>query len=226
MNASPWLEDKRPFRIEVAQERIADLHDRLARMRWPEQLPGPPWRRGVPVSYLKDLAGYWLHRYDWPKHESELNGFPQFTTAIDGQTIHFLHVRSAEPDALPLLLLHGWPGSFTEFVDLIGPLTDPRAHGGQAVDAFHLVIPSVPGYGFSTPLSGPDWTHGRCASAYATLMSRLGYESYGVQGGDIGAFQAPELGRIDAEHVIRSARERAGNLSFERSGSVGGSHCL
>lgn len=169
-----------PFHIEVSQESVVDLHDRLTRTRWPEQLPGDLWPRGVPVSYLKDLADYWLHQYDWPSHQSQLNELPQFTTVIDGQTIHFLHVRSADPNARPLLLIHGWPGSFVEFLGLIGPLTDPLAHGGEAADAFHVVIPSVPGHGFSRPLKGPGWTHGRCASAYATLMARLGYERYGV----------------------------------------------
>lgn len=202
MNVSAQPEGFRPFRIEVSQESVDDLHDRLARTRWPEPLPGAPWQRGVPPTYLQDLADYWLRQYDWSKYQSRLNEFPQFTTLIDGQTIHFLHVRSAEPKARPLLLIHGWPGSFVEFLDLIGPLTDPRAHGGDAADAFHVVIPSVPGHGFSGPLSGPGWTHGRCAAAYAKLMARLGYERYGVQGGDIGAFQAPELGRIDTEHVM------------------------
>jgi pimeloyl-ACP methyl ester carboxylesterase len=202
MSAATQSEDIRPFRIEVSRESVGDLRERLARTRWPEQLPGAPWQRGVPVTYLRDLADYWLHQYDWPEHQSKLNEIPQFTTVIEGQTIHFLHIRSAEANAKPLLLIHGWPGSFVEFLDLIGPLTDPLANGGEAADAFHVVIPSVPGHGFSGLLSGPGWTHGRCAGAYAKLMSRLGYERYGVQGGDIGAFQAPELGRIDAGHVI------------------------
>jgi pimeloyl-ACP methyl ester carboxylesterase len=156
----------------------------------------------VPVGYVKELANYWLHGFDWPKQQTLLNRLPQFTTLVDGQTLHFLHIRSRERNARPLLLIHGWPGSFVEFLDLIGPLTDPRAHGGEPSDAFDLVIPSVPGHGFSRPLSGLGWTHGRCAAAYAKLMARLGYQHYGVHGGDVGAFQAPEVGRADGEHVI------------------------
>jgi epoxide hydrolase len=148
------------------------------------------------------LREYWRTGYDWRAHEARLNAFPQFTTTIDGQTMHFLHVRSPEPNATPLLLIHGWPGSFVEFIELIGPLTDPAAHGGDPGDAFHVVIPSVPGFGFSTPLSETGWTHGRIAKAFTELMARLGYDSYGVQGGDIGAFEAPLMGQLDAEHVI------------------------
>jgi pimeloyl-ACP methyl ester carboxylesterase len=156
----------------------------------------------VPTGYLKGLAGYWREGYDWRAQEARLNAFPQFTAEIDGQTIHFLHARSPEPNALPLLLIHGWPGSFVEFIDLIGPLTDPRAHGGDPADAFHVVIPSIPGHGFSVPLSEAGWTHGRIAQAFAALMARLGYDRYGVQGGDIGAFEAPLVAQFDPEHVV------------------------
>jgi epoxide hydrolase len=181
---------------------LDDLRDRLARTRWPSELPSIGWSRGVPVDYLKELAEYWRTGYDWRTHEARLNEFPQFTTTIDGQNVHFLHVRSPEPDALPLMLIHGWPGSIVEFLDLVGPLTDPAAHGGDRADAFHLVIPSIPGHGFSTPLSGQGWTHGRIAGAFTALMARLGYDRYGVQGGDAGAVVAPEMGRIDAAHVV------------------------
>jgi len=155
----------------------------------------------VPRDYLKALAAYWQTQYDWRAAEAELNAYPQFTTNIANQTVHFLHARSPHANAMPLMLLHGWPGSVVEFMDLIGPLSDPRAHGGDAADAFHLVIPSMPGHGFSRPLAGAGWTHHRIAQAYAELMRRLGYQRYGVQGGDAGAFIGPEMGRIDRAHV-------------------------
>ena len=144
--------DIRPFRIDIPQSELDDLAERLDRTRFPAPLPGDDWDTGVPVGYLRELVEYWRHRYDWRAQEALLNEHPQFLTEIDGQTIHFLHVRSPEPDALPLVLTHGWPGSFVEFLDLIGPLTDPRSHGGDPADAFHLVIPSLPGFGFSGPV--------------------------------------------------------------------------
>jgi pimeloyl-ACP methyl ester carboxylesterase len=192
----------RPFRIDVPQADLDELRERLGKTRWPAQIPGVGWSRGVPVDYLKELAEYWRDAYDWRAHEKVLNDFPQFTTEIDGQNIHFLHVRSAEPDAMPLLLAHGWPGSIAEFLKVIGPLTDPRAHGGDAADAFHVVIPSLPGFGFSGPTTEPGWHSGRMAAAFAELMRRLGYQRYGAQGGDFGAFVAPDLGRVDAERLI------------------------
>jgi epoxide hydrolase len=192
----------KPFTIAVAQADLDDLRDRLARTRWPDELPGVGWSRGVPVDYLKGLSDYWANRYDWREHEAKLNQFPQFTTEIDGQTIHFLHVRSPEPDALPLLLIHSWPGSIVEFMCLIGPLTDPRAHGGDAADAFHVVVPSIPGFGFSTPVRETGWSSGRIARAFAELMQRLGYERYGAHGGDIGAGVAGGLSPIDPERVV------------------------
>jgi pimeloyl-ACP methyl ester carboxylesterase len=191
-----------PFTITIPQDALDDLRDRLARTRWPDELPGVGWSRGVPLGYLKELAEYWRTSYDWRKWEARLNEYPQFTTEIDGQTIHFLHVRSPEPDATPLMLIHGWPGSVVEFLEVIGPLSDPRTHGGDPSDAFHLVIPSIPGHGFSRPLSQPGWTYGRIAKAFTALMARLGYDRYGVQGGDAGAFIAPEMGRLDPAHVI------------------------
>jgi pimeloyl-ACP methyl ester carboxylesterase len=192
----------RPFRIDIPQADLDDLRDRLDRTRWPDELPGVGWTRGVPLGYLKELAGYWADGYDWPKQEARLNQFPQFTTAIDGQNIHFLHVRSPEPDALPLILTHGWPGSIVEFLNVIGPLTDPRAHRGDPADAFHLVIPSLPGYGLSGPTHQIGWTTDRVATAWAELMARLGYQRYGAQGGDWGAFVAPQLGRVDPDHLV------------------------
>ncbi len=190
------------FKINISQATLDDLRDRLARTRWPSQLPGIGWTRGVPVNYLQELAEYWRTTYNWRKHEAKLNEYPQYTTEIDGQNIHFLHIRSPEPDALPLILTHGWPGSVVEFLKVIGPLANPRAHGGNPADAFHLVIPSIPGFGFSGPARETGWATGRIATAWAELMSRLGYERYGAQGGDFGAFVSPELGRVDPEHVV------------------------
>jgi epoxide hydrolase len=165
-----------PFKIAIAQADLDDLRDRLARTRWPNQLSGVGWSRGVPVDYLKDLAEYWRTGYDWRKHEAQLNEFPQYTTQIDGQTIHFLHVRSPEPDALPLILTHGWPSSPVEFLKVIGELSDPRAHGSNPTDAFHVVIPSLPGYGFSTPVQEVGWGNlFRVAHAWMELMSLYQY---------------------------------------------------
>jgi epoxide hydrolase len=194
--------DVRPFRIEIRQTELDDLHERLARTRWPDELPGVGWSRGVPLGYLKELADYWRDEYDWRKYEAELNEFSQFTTTIDGQKLHFMHVRSPEPDALPLLLIHGWPYTVADFTGVIGALTNPREYGGDPADAFHVVAPSIPGYGFSTPLSRAGWNHNRNARAYAELMARLGYERYGTQGGDHGSFEAPEVGRTDPDHVV------------------------
>ncbi|MEV0726548.1 epoxide hydrolase family protein [Micromonospora purpureochromogenes] len=191
----------RPFRIDIAQQKLDDLTRRLADTRWPV-LPEVGWSRGVPVAYLRDLADYWRTGYDWRAHEAGLNKIPQHITEIDGQSIHFLHVRSPEPDATPLMLLHGWPSSFLEFLDVIEPLTDPRAHGGDPADAFHLVIPSLPGFGFSAPLAGPGWGSETMAAALVRLMARLGYQRYGVQGGDTGSYVAPAMGRQDPARVI------------------------
>ncbi|SDL22035.1 epoxide hydrolase family protein [Nonomuraea jiangxiensis] len=191
-----------PFRIDIPQADLDDLRDRLARTRWPDELPGTGWSYGVPSSYAKELAEYWQTAYDWRKHETALNEYPQFTTEIDGQNIHFLHVRSPEPDAIPLILTHGWPGSIAEFMKIIGPLTDPGAHGGDPADAFHVVAPSLPGFGFSGPTRETGWSPRRVARAWAELMSRLGYDRYGAQGGDTGAVVSPELGRVAPDKVI------------------------
>jgi epoxide hydrolase len=191
-----------PFRIEVPQADIDDLRARLARTRWPDQMEGIGWDYGTPLGYLRELAGYWGTGYDWRVHERELNGFPQFTTTIQGQRVHFMHVRSPEPDAVPLIMTHGWPGSVVEFTRVIGPLTDPRAHGGDPDDAFHLVLPSIPGYGFSGPTREPGWNVARIALAWDELMTRLGYQRYGAQGGDWGSSISRELGVSVPEHVI------------------------
>jgi pimeloyl-ACP methyl ester carboxylesterase len=191
-----------PFRIDIPQADLDDLADRLSRVRLPDELPGSGWELGVPNGYLAELVEYWRTGYDWRAVERRLNEFPQFTTTIDGQNVHFLHVRSPEADATPLLITHGWPGSFVEFLDVIGPLTDPVAHGGDPADAFHLVIPSIPGFGFSGPTTQRGWHVNRVARAWAELMARLGYQRYGAQGGDWGSGISQELGRVDAEHLI------------------------
>ncbi|MET7771831.1 epoxide hydrolase family protein [Nocardia sp. NPDC005366] len=187
-----------PFRIDIPDTDLDDLKDRLARTRWIDDLPGTGWERGVPASYLRELAGYWGEKFDWRAREAALNAYPQFTTAIDGQRVHFLHIRSNASEATPLLLIHGWPSSVADFLDLIGPLTA----GDADAPAFHLVIPSLPGHGFSGPLTEPGWDDGRVAAAFAELMDRLGYDRYGVHGGDHGAFIAPRLGRLAPDRVI------------------------
>jgi pimeloyl-ACP methyl ester carboxylesterase len=195
-------DDVRPFRLAIPQADLDDLKQRLDRTRWPFGLPSAGWSRGVPVEYLKGLADYWRTGYDWRGWEARLNQFPQFTTTIDGQNIHFLHVRSPEPSALPLIITHGWPGSIVEFLRIIEPLTDPRRHGGDSADAFHVVAPSLPGFGCSGPTRAIGWNTHRVARAWAELMRRLGYERYGAQGGDTGAIVSPELGRLEPEHVV------------------------
>jgi pimeloyl-ACP methyl ester carboxylesterase len=217
--ADPSTAAIRPFRIALPQVALDDLRERLARTRWPDELPGVGWSRGVSLTYLKELAAYWRTGYDWRKWEGKLNEYPQFTTTIDGTNVHFLHVRSPEQDALPLIITHGWPGSIVEFLDIIGPLNDPRAHGGDPADAFHLVVPSLPGYGFSGPTRDTGWTTSRIARAWAELMNRLGYERYGAQGGDWGAFVSPELGRVDPEHVV-GVHVNAATMGFIPFGPV------
>ena len=191
----------RPFTIDIPQSQLDDLKDRLERAHWPDELPGDG-DYGVRQSYIRSLADHWRTRYDWRSLEARVNAYPQFTTEIDGQNVHFLHVRSPEPDALPVILTHGWPGSIVEYLDVIDRLSDPRAHGGDPADAFHLVIPSIPGYGFSGPTQEAGWTNDRIAKAWAVLMGRLGYERYGAVGNDAGSMINPELGRNDPEHVL------------------------
>jgi pimeloyl-ACP methyl ester carboxylesterase len=208
-----------PFRIDIPQADIDDLRQRLKNTRWPEPLPLQDWSNGVPVDYLRGLAERWATSFDWRTQEARLNEHPQFMTTIDDQPIHFLHVRSPEADATPLLLIHGWPGSVVEFLDVIGPLSDPRARGDDASPAFHLVIPSLPGFGFSTPVTDPGWGSRRMAAALAQLMAALGYDHYGAQGGDFGAFVAPDLGRVDPDHVI-GIHVNAATLAFIPFGEV------
>jgi pimeloyl-ACP methyl ester carboxylesterase len=191
----------RPFRIEVPQGELDDLRDRLDRTRWPSAIPGIGWARGVPLAYLKGLADYWANGFDWRGQEARLNALPQFVTTIDGQDVHFLHIRSPEPGALPLIVCHGYPGSVVEFMNIIGPLTDPVSHGGDAADAFHVVAPSIPGFGFSTPVRETGWEMARTARAFAELMDRLGYERYGAQGGDVGSGIVGMLAGFDRDRV-------------------------
>ena len=191
-----------PFRIDIPQADLDDLHDRLARTRWPDELPGVGWSYGVSKDHLQELVEYWRTGYDWRSKEARLNQIPQFRTEIDGQTVHFLHVRSPEPDATPLIISHGWPSTVADFSSILGPLSDPRAHGGDPADAFHVVAPSLPGFAFSGPTHERGWGVNRTARAWAELMSRLGYERYGTQGGDFGSIVSPELGRVAPEHVI------------------------
>lgn len=197
----------KPIRIEVSQAELDDLNARIDRARWPDELPGVGWAYGIPLDYTKELASYWRAEFDWRAQEAKLNAFPQFTTTIDGQNVHFMHVRSKEPNALPLLITHGWPGSVVEFIEIIGPLTDPVAHGGQAADAFHVVAPSIPGFGFSRPTHEVGWTPKRIARAWVTLMSRLGYPRYGAQGGDWGSRISREVGGTRPRTRRRSARQ-------------------
>ena len=217
--ATPAANSVVPFRIDVPESDLDDLRDRLVRTRWPDELRDAGWAYGVPVGYLRELADYWRSSYDWRAQEARLNEFAQFTTTIDGQNIHFLHVRSPEPDALPLIVTHGWPGSVAEFLEVIGPLSDPRAHGGDPADAFHLVIPSIPGFGFAGPTTEAGWDTGRIARAWAELMGRLGYGRYGAQGGDFGAFVSPELGHADPDHVL-GVHVNAASVGFIPWGDV------
>ena len=194
--------DIRPFRVDVPQGDLDDLQERLVRTCWPDELPDVGWSHGVPLGYVRELVDYWRTGYDWRAYEARLNSFPQFTTTIDGQTVHFLHVRSPEADALPLIATHGWPMSVAEYLDLIGPLTDPRAHGGDPRDAFHLVVPSIPGIGFSGPTHEPDWGTRRVARAWVALMARLGYQRYGAHGNDAGSLISPEVGRHAPDQIV------------------------
>jgi pimeloyl-ACP methyl ester carboxylesterase len=184
----------RPLALAIPQEQLDELRRRLDLTRWPEKETVGDWSQGTPLAVLQDLVGYWRDGYDWRRCEAQLNGLGQFVTEIDGLDIHFLHIRSREVDALPLVMTHGWPGSVIEFMRVIAPLTDPVAHGGRAADAFHLVLPSLPGYGFSGKPTGTGWGIERIARAWAELMRRLGYGRWVAQGGDWGAFVTNKFG--------------------------------
>ena len=189
-----------PFSIAASDEELEDLRRRLHATRWPNEEPVDDWSQGIPLSYVKQVCSYWADGYDWRKREALLNRFPQGTTPIDGLDIHFVHARSPEENALPLVITHGWPGSIVEFQKVIGPLSDPAAHGGDPADAFHVVCPSLPGYGFSGKPAETGWNVQRVAHAWSTLMQRLGYDRYQAQGGDWGAMVTTAIGQQDPEH--------------------------
>ncbi|MFG1819618.1 epoxide hydrolase family protein [Kribbella sp. NPDC049174] len=189
----------RPFRLDTPDEAIADLHRRIAATRWPSRELVTDRSQGVQLATVQELARYWTTDHDWRAFEAKLNALPQYTTEIDGVEIHFIHVRSQHENALPLIMTHGWPGSVVELLGVVGPLTDPTAHGGQAEDAFHLVMPSLPGYGFSGEPTELGWENGRIAGAWGELMKRLGYTRYVAQGGDVGAAVTDAMGRIGVE---------------------------
>ena len=193
-------DEVRPFRIEVDDADLEDLRRRLAATRWPEKETVADWSQGIPLAYVRELCAYWRDGYDWRAAEARLNAHPGFLTEIDGVDVHFLHVRSPNPDAKPLVLTHGWPGSIVEFLKVIGPLSDPAAHGGDPADAFHLVVPSLPGYGFSGKPAEAGWGTERIARAWSELMLRLGYDGYFAQGGDWGAVVTIAIGSGDTEH--------------------------
>jgi pimeloyl-ACP methyl ester carboxylesterase len=220
----------RPFEVHVPDGDLADLQRRIAATRWPGKETVADRSQGVQSSAIQDLVTYWASEYDWRACEAKLNALPQFTTEVDGLGIHFIHVRSRRQDALPLIITHGWPGSVLEMLGAVGPLTDPAAHGGRAEDAFHLVIPSLPGYGFSGQPESAGWDPGRVARAWTELMSRLGYTRYVAQGGDIGAavtdtmaIQAP-AGLAGIHLGKRQERRRRGRTSAARGLTPGRLH--
>jgi pimeloyl-ACP methyl ester carboxylesterase len=192
----------RPFSVEVPEEELDELRRRILATRWPTEELVDDRSQGVQLATVKALAGYWASEYDWRRCEAKLNELPQFTTEIDGVDIHFIHVRSEHEGALPLVMTHGWPGSVIELLESIGPLTDPTAHGGNEEDAFHLVVPSLPGYGFSGEPRELGWNVGRIATAWAELMRRLGYDRYVAQGGDVGAAVTDAMGRQAPEGLL------------------------
>jgi pimeloyl-ACP methyl ester carboxylesterase len=194
-------DEVRPFTVDISADAVADLRDRLGRTRWPNPEPVDDWSQGIPLGYAQELCHYWQSEYDFDAARDRLNTFPQFLTEIDGLDVHFLHARSAEPGALPLVLTHGWPGSVVEFLNVLGPLTDPAAHGGDPADAFHVVCPSLPGYGWSGKPTTVGWGVDHIAQVWSVLMARLGYGRYGAQGGDWGAMVTASVGRQDPDHV-------------------------
>jgi pimeloyl-ACP methyl ester carboxylesterase len=204
------MAEVRPFRVQIPQAEIDDLRDRVARTRLAAPAPGDSWDYGTTEAYLTDMVSHWQDSFDWREQEQRMNEFPHFLTEIEGQTVHFVHVRSAEPNAVPLVLTHTYPGSFVDFLDMIGPLTDPVSHGGRAEDAFHVVVPSIPGFGFSTPLVDGGWTMKRVARFWDVLMRRLGYDSYGAHGSDTGANVSRELAILDPEGFLGWFQQRAG----------------
>ena len=228
------MSDIREFRIEISDGAIDDLKRRLETTRWPDAETPDDWSQGIPLAYMQELCAYWASDYDWRATEARINQFPQFKTEIEGLDIHFLYVRSKHADALPLIITHGWPGSVVEFLKVIEPLTDPTAHGGEASDAFHVVCPSLPGYGFSDKPTTTGWGVEKIATAWDTLMTRLGYERYVSQGGDWGAAITTVIGMQDLGHCIgihvnmptaRPTKESLGNpTEREQRALAGGKH--
>lgn len=223
-----------PFRITVPDEDLEDLRGRLRRTRWPERETVEDWSQGIPLAYVREVCGYWADAYDWRRGEARINAFPQFRMVLDGLGIHFLHVRSPEPHAFPIVLTHGWPGSIVEFLGVLGPLTDPVAHGGDAADAFHVVCPSLPGYGFSDKPTVKGWGVERIAGAWVQLMARLGHDRYGAQGGDWGAGVTTDIALRDPVHcagihlnmpLARRPRDQAGEpTAMERTALEASDH--
>lgn len=200
------MTDPSPYTITTSADELADLHTRLRSTRWPDKETPTDWAQGIPLAYMKEIQDYWLNSYDWPARLALINRWPGFKATIDGLGIHFLHIRSKHDQALPLLMTHGWPGSIIEFQKVIAPLTDPEAHGGKAEDAFHLILPSLPGFGYSDKPSAPGWSVERIAQAWDQLMHKLGYESYVAQGGDWGSIVTTAIalqnqGRCQGIHV-------------------------
>ncbi|ETX03374.1 MAG: epoxide hydrolase, partial [Candidatus Entotheonella factor] len=191
-----------PFRIDIGDEALADLQRRLRATRWPDPETPNDWSQGIPLTYVQEVCRYWAEEYDWRATEARLNQLPQFRTELDGLGIHFLHIQSPHDQALPLVMTHGWPGSIVEFLKVIGPLSNPTAHGGNAADAFHVVCPTLPGYGFSDKPTAPGWNVERIARAWSQLMPRLGYDKYVAQGGDWGAAVTTAIGLQDTENCL------------------------
>ena len=220
-----------PFKIDIPDAEIADLKRRLADTRWADPETVDDWSQGIPRAYVEEVCRYWQHEYDWREREERLNRFPQFKTDIDGLQIHFIHATSPEPDAIPLVLTHGWPGSVVEFQKVIAPLTDPVAHGGRAEDAFHVVCPSLPGYGFSDKPRETGWGVEKIADTWSALMKRLGYGSYLAQGGDWGAMVTSCIGARDPEHcrgihlnmpIAPPTEESMADLTEQEQGALAG----
>ena len=210
----------KPYQVNIAQEQIDDLKARLENTIMPSEVKNGGWAYGPTNEYIKDMIDNIVSgEYDWRTAEAKLNSYPQFTTEVDGQEIYFMHVESKVKDATPLMLIHGWPGSIVEFLDVIEPLTDPVKHGGKEKDAFHLVIPSIPGFGFSGSTAEAGWNNDRIAAAFDTIMDRLGYKKYGVQGGDAGAVIAPAMGRLAPENVI-GVHVNAATVGFMPFGEI------
>ncbi len=219
-----------PFTIDVDEALLDDLRQRLHATRWPERELVDDWSQGIPLGYVQDVCAYWADEYDWRAREAALNRFDQFTTSIDGLDVHFIHVRSPHDDAVPLLITHGWPGSIVEFHKVIEPLTNPTAFGGDASDAFHVVAPSLPGFGFSGKPTATGWGVPKIAEAFATLMARLGYDRYLAQGGDWGSAVTTAIGATDTDHctavhvtLAMGARPKLdGDLTAEEQRAVAG----